>query len=1205
MGPFYVEHPEFEEEFKGKWKPSRHCMRGGCLIWVGDEVAPGKGWIQVAQTAATSSNGARGGHAPPGYVRRPEPANPVPTAPARFRQEVEVRFTGPPESVEKARVKLDNLLKSIKCLDIDVPASVPHRALWPLLKSVRASLLNERTKASEDAPSAVNADDGAPLDADGAESVASYPDDDVGSAMAASHRTIPLWTFYSSTRTQVRVYFLPEAKAEAEEARDKAKAEMDGLDSVTVHAVVNGKAVPGMANLLTERSLERSLRKNFTLYDVDVVAGNMIKLTGPSSEASAARDYLEDKARGGAAETRLVVLPDRRLWALCAQLRPQAWQPVLDANPGVTVTKAETGLRLSGTRALVEAAEAKWREVAAGLAATLVERIVPLTQAQEAYLQGEGATILTKIGVAPGGDQLQVVAETLCSAALRSNEQAALPDAAASPLSTTAAPACELLASTLAQFAAPAWGLSLRVCRADFRNVGADAVVNAANPYLDPAGGIAKAIGDAGGPDFVAECKALAAKLPGGQLAPGSALITGSGNLGKTAGITAVVHALAPICPRAGPSATDEVNLKATMREALRLAAENGTKILAVPALGCMNYGWRADVATRHIVKATIDWAVAQSVAPSLRCVVFCDIDAATAATFAQSLQASGTPAQPQPTSTGPISARPRAPIRKPVSLWEWYCGSESPSGWMPYDYDQTVRLDEWYERTGGDAPSPSLAETMTIMGDVNGIPSKSPNKPDGMPSAQYEMARGPCPCEGVVMPDGSIQTKTKDGATYLMSQKNVKSNYLRAVRRTPLTPGQESLVPLYKERLAADVESRKVEAGLAKQAHAQQARAPTFVPDPSAPPSTPAPATGLWDRARGLWDFLVQPSPAPAAPASDPAGAGGGAPPARGVNPGGWPAHGVLLTGLSSAVFKDAESRLTAALTGALKRSEELISLAACDGTFSEKMAALRAALQRAGADAVEDNVVLQTVRVSALGEGGVSRGERELLMWVAQSLAAAREREAENGLVKFPDEWEGGPFDASTTGMRLVPVASGSREYQDVCHRFMVRPDGSAPAFPNAVLSVERVQNPMAYASYDKEKNIIAAKARNKGNPNELWMKHGTNLTDPVAIISGEIGLDFRYCEKGLFGRGTYLAEDAAYSARLFAYKESPTAHKMLLVRVAAGTIFDSQQNGSLKHPPSGYDSVRGVVATDNKAVIVYNVSQVYPAYLITYTP
>ena len=246
----------------------------------------------------------------------------------------------------------------------------------------------------------------------------------------------------------------------------------------------------------------------------------------------------------------------------------------------------------------------------------------------------------------------------------------------------------------------------------------------------------------------------------------------------------------------------------------------------------------------------------------------------------------------------------------------------------------------------------------------------------------------------------------------------------------------------------------------------------------------------------------------------------------------------------------------------------------------------------------------MLQTVRVSAHGIQAVSRGERELLMWVAQSVAAAREREAENGLVKFPDEWEGGPFDASKVGMELKLVASGSLEYQEVCRRFMFRPDSSPPAFPNAVLSVERVQNPMAYASYDKWKKVIAAKGRNNGNPNELWMKHGTRLSDPVAIISGEEGLDFRYCDSGMFGRGTYLAEDAAYSARGYPYKKSSTAHQMLLVRVAAGTIFESQPHGH-RHPPSGYDSVRGVVATDNKAVIVYNVSQVYPAYLITYTP
>jgi O-acetyl-ADP-ribose deacetylase (regulator of RNase III) len=1028
--------------------------------------------------------------------------------------------------------------------------------------------------------------------------------------MAASHRTNPLWTFYSSGRTQVRVYFLPEAKVEAEEARDKAKAEMDGLDSVTVHAVVDGKSVPGMAKLLNDRTLERSLRKNFTLYDVDVVAGNAIRLTGPRSEASAARDYLENKARGGAAETRLVILPDRRLWALCAQLRPPAWQPVLDANPGVTVTNAETGLRFSGTHATVAAAEAKWLQVAAGFAATLVERIVELTQAQEAYLQGEGAAILTKMDdAAPSmlkplrqpSRSGQVWAETLGTAALRSNDQLQLPDAARSSLSTTAAPACQLLASTLATFDAPAWGLSLRVCLADFREVGADAVVNAANPYLDPAGGIAKAIGDAGGPALTAECNACVAKLPGRQLAPGSALITGSGNLGMTAGITAVVHALAPICPSAGPSATDVANLKATMREALRLAAENGTKILAVPALGCMNYKWSADVATRYIVEATVDWAVAQSVAPSLRHVVFCDIDAATAATFARSLRArvhaTGAPVQPQPTSAGPTGQR--APIRKPVSLWEWY--RHESDEWMKYDYDQTVRLEDWYEKTGGNAtsPSPSPVEGCEISGDVNGKVSDSKH------GGRYEVARQDKLCEG-------------DGKTYSMRQKNVVSKYERAVRRTPLARGEEDRVPMYKERLAADAESRKVEAGLAQQAlpnpagPVASARLPIFVPDPSAPPSTPvpapapAPAPSLWNLVTNrLWDLVAQPSAAPA-PASGSVGAGGGAPPSSGVRPGGWPAHGVLLTGLSSTVLEDAESRLTASLIGALKLSEEPVSLAACDGTFSENMAALRAALRRAGADAVEDNVALQTVRVSALGEGGVSRGERELLKWVAQSVAAAREREAENGRVKFPDEWEGGPFDASTTGMRLVPVASGSREYQDVCRRFMFRPDGSAPAFPNAVLKVERVQNPMAYASYDKEKKVIAAKDRNKGNPNELWMKHGTNTTDPVAIISGEVGLDFRYSAIGFFGRATYLAEDAAYSARHFAYKESPTAHKMLLVRVAAGTIFVSQQlDRSLNHPPSGHDSVRGDVAAGESAVMVYNVSQCYPAYLITYTP
>jgi hypothetical protein len=106
----------------------------------------------------------------------------------------------------------------------------------------------------------------------------------------------------------------------------------------------------------------------------------------------------------------------------------------------------------------------------------------------------------------------------------------------------------------------------------------------------------------------------------------------------------------------------------------------------------------------------------------------------------------------------------------------------------MKYDYDQNVRLEDWYVRTGSDASS--HAEPVRIMGDLNGTVANTPNKPAGMAGGVYEVARKQC--------DG-------DGKTYSMRQENVVSKYGRAVRRTPLTPGQESLVPMHKELLEAD----------------------------------------------------------------------------------------------------------------------------------------------------------------------------------------------------------------------------------------------------------------------------------------------------------------------------------------------------------------------------------------------------------------
>ena len=148
---------------------------------------------------------------------------------------------------------------------------------------------------------------------------------------------------------------------------------------------------------------------------------------------------------------------------------------------------------------------------------------------------------------------------------------------------------------------------------------------------------------------------------------------------------------------------------------------------------------------------------------------------------------------------------------------------------------------------------------------------------------------------------------------------------------------------------------------------------------------------------------------------------------------------------------------------------------------------------------------------------------------------------------------------------------------------------------------------------------------------------LKHGTRETAPEDVAACEVGLDFRYSRAGLFGKGAYCAEDAAYVDKSFAYRRNPAAPQMFLVRVAAGSVFEAPStDNTIVHPPKGFDSIRGTVAANHKAIMAYDLNQAsvpaaacgvkvrltnhwhhvnlivfvfvfqcYPCYLITYAP
>ncbi len=106
----------------------------------------------------------------------------------------------------------------------------------------------------------------------------------------------------------------------------------------------------------------------------------------------------------------------------------------------------------------------------------------------------------------------------------------------------------------------------------DITEQAVDAIVNAANSALVLGAGVAGAIRARGGPAIQAECDAH------GSVEVGGAAITGAGELSARF----VVHA-ASMPP--GGQATPE-SVRASLRHSLELAAEQGCRSVAVPAIG-------------------------------------------------------------------------------------------------------------------------------------------------------------------------------------------------------------------------------------------------------------------------------------------------------------------------------------------------------------------------------------------------------------------------------------------------------------------------------------------------------------------------------------------------------------------------------------------------------------------------------------------
>jgi O-acetyl-ADP-ribose deacetylase (regulator of RNase III) len=124
-----------------------------------------------------------------------------------------------------------------------------------------------------------------------------------------------------------------------------------------------------------------------------------------------------------------------------------------------------------------------------------------------------------------------------------------------------------------------------------------DAIVNAANSSLMGGGGVDGAIHRRGGPEILADCRALRASRYGKGLPTGEAVATTAGRLPARW----VIHTVGPVYQ----STVDQSHLlRSCYTRSLAVADELGASTVAFPLISSGIFGWPVDDAVRQALTA-------------------------------------------------------------------------------------------------------------------------------------------------------------------------------------------------------------------------------------------------------------------------------------------------------------------------------------------------------------------------------------------------------------------------------------------------------------------------------------------------------------------------------------------------------------------------------------------------------------------------
>jgi O-acetyl-ADP-ribose deacetylase (regulator of RNase III) len=151
----------------------------------------------------------------------------------------------------------------------------------------------------------------------------------------------------------------------------------------------------------------------------------------------------------------------------------------------------------------------------------------------------------------------------------------------------------------------------IKIIKGDITESNVDAIVNAANSYLQHGGGVAGAISRKGGAVIQEESNAI------GHVPVGECAMTSGGRLKAR-------HVIHAVGPRMGEG-DEENKLKKAINNVLELATSKGLKSIAIPAISAGIFGFPKDKCARILVEETTKFVRGKKT--TLKEIIFCLMD--------------------------------------------------------------------------------------------------------------------------------------------------------------------------------------------------------------------------------------------------------------------------------------------------------------------------------------------------------------------------------------------------------------------------------------------------------------------------------------------------------------------------------------------------------------------------------------------------